>query len=264
MHLFSVVASSLAVSVSSAVTAASCDAVLQGRSGSRVQPVVELYTSEGCDSCPPADRWFSGLQTEKHGVVPLAFHVDYWDYIGWKDRFARADFAVRQRDIVRRRGGRTVYTPQVMMNGLDIRSALNSGLEAVTREASAKPATLELAMVARPAGNYLDIDLQLSTPHGRAPTGARLYLAITEGNLSSRVTAGENKGALLKHDHVVREFVGPIDWPTPHGKDGKAALRRSLAIQPGWQREALTVVAFADDNRTGEVLQSLVLPLCRR
>jgi hypothetical protein len=248
----------------SVASAATCDAVVQGRSGSRVQPVVELYTSEGCDSCPPADRWFSGLQLEKQGVVPLAFHVDYWDYIGWKDRFARADFAERQRDIVRRRGGRTVYTPQVMMNGQDIRATSNSGLETATREASAKPATLELAMAAKPAGNRLDIDLQLSVPQGRAPTGTKLYLAITESSLSSRVTAGENKGALLKHDHVVREFVGPIEWPTADGRDGRAALRHSLTIQPSWQREALTLVAFADDNRTGEVLQSLAVPLCRR
>jgi hypothetical protein len=261
MHLMSIAAMLLAVSEISAVSAATCDGDVKGRSGSRVQPIVELYTSEGCDSCPPADRWFSSLQTEKLGIIPLAFHVDYWDYIGWKDRFARADFATRQRDIVRRRGGRTVYTPQVMMNGQDIRAASNSGLEAAVRDASTKPVKLELLMVAKPAGTRLDIDLQLSVLQGRAPTGAKIYLAITEGNLSSRVTAGENKGVLLKHDHVVREFVGPFDLPSA---DGKASLRHSLTLQPGWQREALTVVAFADDNRTGEVLQSLALPLCRR
>lgn len=259
----STVATLLALTGMSAASGAACDGVVQARSGSRVQPVVELYTSEGCDSCPPADRWFSGLQIEKQGVVPLAFHVDYWDYIGWKDRFARVDFSNRQRDIVRRRGGRTVYTPQVMMNGQDIRAASNSGLEAAVREATAKPVKLELLMVAKPADSRVDVDLQLSAPQGRAPDGAKIYLAITESRLSSRVTAGENKGVLLRHDHVVREFVGPIDWPAASA-DSKASLQRSLVLKPGWQRDSLTVVAFVDDKRTGEVLQSLALPLCRR
>src|SRR5215831_3525970 len=77
--------------------------------------VVELFTSEGCNSCPPADRWLAGLPAQIDGrpLVPLAFHVDYWDSLGWRDRFADPRFDVRQDEAVRRNGGRTAYTPQV-------------------------------------------------------------------------------------------------------------------------------------------------------
>ena len=81
-------------------------------------PLVELYTSEGCSSCPPADRWLS--QQVPGRFVPLALHVDYWDYIGWRDRFAQARFGQRQRDMVNRGGGRVVYTPQVMLSGVEM------------------------------------------------------------------------------------------------------------------------------------------------
>src|SRR4051794_21813675 len=88
-------------------------------SRSALTPVVELYTSEGCDSCPPADRWFSALKAEaaKGTVVPLAFHVDYWDYLGWKDRFADAAFSVRHREAASRGGAKVIYTPQVLFEG---------------------------------------------------------------------------------------------------------------------------------------------------
>ncbi|MBL8522688.1 MAG: DUF1223 domain-containing protein [Betaproteobacteria bacterium] len=246
----------LAMSEAGSAFGATCDATVQGRSGSRVLPVVELYTSEGCDSCPPADRWFSSLSMEKHGVVPLAFHVDYWDYIGWKDKFARADFAARQRDVVRRRGGRTVYTPQVMLNGQDLRATSNASLETAARASSARVATVELGLEAKVGNGRLEVDLRAASLQGTIPPTAKLFLAVTESNLSSRVTAGENKGATLRHDHVVREFIGPLVVPA-------LPLRRGVALKPDWNRDQLTLVAFVEDTATGEVLQALHLPLCR-
>lgn len=250
------VAMILVMSEAVPVLGATCDALVQSRSGSRILPVVELYTSEGCDSCPPADRWFSSISAEKHGVVPLAFHVDYWDYIGWKDRFARADFATRQRDIVRRRGGRTVYTPQVMLNGQDLRATSNAGLESAARAASARMATIELALAVKTGNGRLDVDLRATSPQGAIPTTAKLFLAVSENNLSSRVTSGENKGVTLRHDHVVREFIGPLGAPA-------LSLQRGIPIKPEWNRDQLALVAFVEDAASGEVLQALRLPLCR-
>lgn len=91
-------------------------------SGATRNRLLELYTSEGCSSCPPADRWLSQLPRDSRdsGVVPLAFHVDYWDRLGWKDRFAQAAFSQRQRD--RNRGPGWVYTPQLMLDGEDFRN----------------------------------------------------------------------------------------------------------------------------------------------
>src|SRR5215218_3837153 len=90
-------------------------------------PLLELYTSEGCDSCPPADRWISSLASRGYGsdrVVVLAFHVDYWDRLGWPDRFAQTRFTERQRAINDRNRSRVIYTPQLVLNGKDYRRGL--------------------------------------------------------------------------------------------------------------------------------------------
>ena len=100
--------------------AAQCTA----QSGERTVALVELYTSEGCDSCPPADRWLSGLGAQGYvpgRVVPLSLHVDYWDYIGWKDPYAKREFSSRQRKLTQLQKLAFVYTPQVMLQGRDFR-----------------------------------------------------------------------------------------------------------------------------------------------
>src|SRR3989338_9674550 len=99
---------------------AACDA----RSGARTAALVELYTSEGCSSCPPADRWLSGLASKGYApdrVVPLSLHVDYWDYIGWKDPYAKREFSLRQRKLSQLQRMALVYTPQVLLQGRDFR-----------------------------------------------------------------------------------------------------------------------------------------------
>ena len=94
--------------------------VCLARSGAMAPTVVELYTSEGCSSCPPADRWLSTLKGQP-GVLALAFHVNYWDRLGWPDRFASAEATARQHELAQRAGSRNVYTPQVIANGRDWR-----------------------------------------------------------------------------------------------------------------------------------------------
>src|SRR5262252_8617302 len=119
-------------------SAGECDAT----SGGRRVPVLELYTSEGCDSCPPVDRWVGGLPARgltPDRVVTLAFHVDYWNHLGWADPYARAEFSERQRAATRRNEGRFVYTPQLMLNGKDYRRGILSDdfkerVEAINRE----------------------------------------------------------------------------------------------------------------------------------
>ena len=90
-------------------------------SGPTITPVVELYTSEGCSSCPPADKWASSLKEKSAsgGVVVQAFHVGYWDYIGWVDRFAAPSYTNRQRDIAAKNNLRSIYTPQAVLDGKD-------------------------------------------------------------------------------------------------------------------------------------------------
>src|SRR3569832_2853705 len=122
-HILSASAALAAASVISSAIAAPNEAC-QARSPATLTPVVELYTSEGCSSCPPADRWLSALKDDaaKGRVVAQAFHVGYWDYIGWADRFASPVFTVRQRQVASWNRQSTIYTPQIVRNGLDWRS----------------------------------------------------------------------------------------------------------------------------------------------
>ncbi len=201
-------------------------------SGALRNTLLELYTSEGCSSCPPADRWLSQLPASPR-VVPLAFHVDYWDRLGWRDRFGQAAFSQRQR--VRNSGAGWVYTPQVMLDGEDFR-AWRRGVP----RAAAVPAQLALDLSLNPIPGKLAVAV---TPHFSTPANnARLYLALTESRLSSQVTAGENSRRTLHHDHVVRELVGPLRLE---------ATRHQFDLEADWKTENLRIAAFVIDERGG-------------
>lgn len=229
-------------------------------SGPGTAALVELYTSEGCSSCPPADRWLSTLRTSGLGperLVPLGLHVDYWDYIGWRDPFARASFSARQREIAATGRSRVVYTPQVVLAGKDYRgwSSRPRFADAVTAvNATPARARITLALKAIGAGTA-ELRAGASVPGRGDREGAALYLAVYENGLSSRVNAGENRGATLNHDYVVREWWGPIAFDGP----GDLAVERSL----GAQRLARGgVAAFVQSRRSGDILQALALPGC--
>lgn len=174
------------------------------RSGATVPLVVELYTSEGCNSCPPADRWLGTLKG-RADVLPLAFHVDYWDRLGWTDRFASPAWTRRQQEAGAHSGARFVYTPQVLVGGRDWRR-----WPALPAPASAAPVTLSLA---REGGGYV---ARLTRLPG-APPLLSGYWAVTEDGHASQVRAGENAGVTLHHDAVVRELqaVPRIDAGEP-------------------------------------------------
>jgi hypothetical protein len=232
------------------------------RSGERTAALVELYTSEGCDSCPPADRWLSGLGARGYvpqRVVPLSLHVDYWDYIGWKDPYARREFSNRQRKLTQLQRNAFVYTPQVMLQGRDFRGWAGSAFaEAVTR-INAQPArarlTLEITSSTRQA---IGIEAQAELLDPAQRDGAALYVAAYENKLASQVTAGENKGHTLAHDYVVLEWLGPFDFAagTP------LTERRALPLLPKAVPGNSGVVAFVQNRRSLEVLQALMLPAC--
>ncbi len=158
-------------------------------SGAQRAVLLELYTSEGCDSCPPADRRLSQFrsQAEYAGrVVPLAFHVDYWDRLGWADRFASPQYTQRQYAMAGLAGSRLVYTPQFLKNGRDWRSAA-SPLEGVGENLAGAKIVLELSV---PGAGPLVIGGQVSAANAAAET----YIALYENNLESQVRAGENSG----------------------------------------------------------------------
>jgi hypothetical protein len=228
-------------------------------SGAGTAALVELYTSEGCSSCPPADRWLSALRASGTGpdrLVPLSLHVDYWDHIGWKDPFARALFSARQRELATIAKSRVVYTPQIVLAGKDYRgwSSRERFAQAVAAvNATASRARIELAL--KPAAGATGLRATAAVPAPADRESAALYVALYENGLSNRVTAGENRNATLAHDYVVREWWGPIAFDAT----GSAVLERSLESQ---RLARGGIAAFVQNRRSSEVLQALALPAC--
>jgi len=229
------------------------------RSGPQAAAVIELYTSEGCSSCPPADRWLSAFAAVAGSgqVVPLAFHVNYWDYIGWKDGFASDRATERQREIQRSAGARHVYTPQVVLGGRDFpgwrsHASWSAALEALQR----KPARVEIILTVRTdreRGIEVASEVQASKGANVRADDLVVLVAATQNGLASRVTAGENRGERLAHDFVVRDFA-------THRGLGRAESRFKPA--PGWNLAQMSVAAFVQNVRTGEILQAVSTPAC--
>lgn len=217
-------------------------------------PLVELYTSEGCDSCPPADRYLSTLRGSD--AVVLSMHVDYWNYLGWKDPFARRETGERQRALADLVGSRTIYTPELFAGGRELRGGpgrWDSALPQALARLRAQPARAGITLLLEaPRAAGLPVEARV-----RAPGGGTLQLALVQNDLSVQVGAGENHGRLLHHDFVVRDWLAPVALPA----EGDAVVRRSLMLPPGADRAKLAVVAFVQSG-DGQILQALQLPLC--
>ncbi len=220
--------------------------------------MVELYTSEGCSSCPPADRQLSILRQALDptaDVVPLALHVGYWDYIGWKDPYAQSAFGERQSWLARANRQRSVYTPQFFVGGVEPRAARVALRDEVRRlNATTAAAALRLQASLPPQGA---LALSAEATMRAGDDSAALYIAVAESGLVSKVARGENGGATLSHDHVVREWIGPIRLSA-----GTASVRREMVPPPAWNRTRLEIVAFVQDERSGRVLQTVSAKPC--
>lgn len=227
-----------------AQAATSCSA----RSGAGTTPVVELYTSEGCNSCPPADRWLSGLKAEP-GIVALAFHVDYWDRLGWKDRFASPAYTQRQAQQQASSGSRFSYTPQVLLDGADRPDWPRLGATLAAR-AAAPVAKVEVTL--RREGNHFSATV--AALNG-APARLAAYWAVTEQGHVSSVKAGENEGVTLRHDHVVREYLPVAPWASTPDAGTTLAFEPAMPVDPAHAREVNLVIVNADTGRPVQALR---------
>lgn len=219
------------------------------RSGAQAVPLVELYTSEGCSSCPPADRWLSAHFGDKR-VNYLAFHVDYWDAIGWRDRFGSAAYSQRQRERVQGAGSRAVFTPQVML-GEQVQANWHSAAAfraAVSRASQQAHAGLAMRALSDGSAGNLVVSASLTGTEGAV---AKLWVARYVDSQVSAVAAGENRGATLRHDRVVRKLYGP--WPL-----SSTTTTQRITLSP--ETSPNGAIAFVQSAQ-GQVLQSLDLPL---
>jgi hypothetical protein len=214
-------------------------------SGATITPVVELYTSEGCSSCPPADKWASTLKgiSASGGAVVQAFHVGYWDYIGWVDRFAAPAYTQRQRDIAAKNNLRSIYTPQAVLDGKDWPRWGG-------KPESKEPAKANIALKQLGADQF-----EASVTPVALASSWSAYWTVTEHGHNSKVLSGENKGEYLKHDFVVRQLVQAGQYKAGDTAAQKLSFR-SIAPTPGHPRQ-VNLVVF--DDKTGKTLQAVSL-----
>jgi len=214
--------------------------------------LLELYTSEGCNSCPPVDRWVSSLpepQFVPQRLVVLAFHVDYWNYLGWQDRFSQRRFTKRQQALVRANDLRAAYTPQLILNGRDFRDT--AGIEKQVARINAQTPSVNLTLHADRKGPTLKTSVSINPVARSTQEPMELYVALFENNLESQVQAGENRGKRLQQDYVVRILIGPVAV-TPD-KEMRGEWKIPLAAD--WKTADLGLAAFVQSAKTGEVLQ---------
>lgn len=252
--------------------ATAAGAVCTARSPAHRMALVELYSSEGCNSCPPADDWLSQWKNSgaTQGIVPLALHVDYWNSLGWTDRFSQHRFTERQQTLTDLAGGHVLYTPEIFVAGRELRDwSRPDSFQSRIGKLVAEPAQAHIALQLTPqAKGAFDVDAQFASNAAQAAGSLNGYLAVYENSLTSHVGAGENSGVTLHHERVVRQWIGPVPLV-----GGNAQIRRVLRLgeaDAGTKADASAdapaghfgVVAFVENDATGDVLQVAELAAC--
>lgn len=228
--------------------------------------VVELFTSEGCSSCPPADALLARLDktqpVEGAEVIPLALHVDYWNHLGWADPFSSRQFSERQGEYAAAFGKDDVYTPQMVVDGVREFNGSNSALaqEAIGRAAREPKGEVLITRATSPSEGFVHISASVEKfPKPADGEAVNVMLALTESGLASDVARGENSGHRLTHVGVVRSLKPLGALPEAPGTTFKAETE--VQIDKSWRRENLRAVVFAQERGTRRVLAAGSLKL---
>jgi hypothetical protein len=229
--------------------------------------VVELFTSQGCSSCPPADRLLSQLDGAVHEgqVIPLAFHVDYWNHLGWSDPFSSPRWSARQVAYGRAFRAAGIYTPQLVVNGRSecVGSRRDQVARRIAEARAAEPAgDVRLAAEETAAGAARALRVQVGARLLRPAAGPLdLWVALTQSGLTTSVGAGENASATLRNDFVVRRLEKALTLGAGAGSERSGEV--SLPLDPAWRASRVTVVAFLQDPASlaieGAASQALAL-----
>ena len=206
------------------------------------KPVVELYTSQGCSSCPPADRLLAQL-ADRDDIIALALHVDYWDYIGWVDDLAQPAFSARQRTYAQARNASHVYTPQMIVGG---RSAIVGSKPGALDDALARLPAAPVALTAERRAGDLHIAARAL---GDVPETVAIQIVRYTPHLVRDIARGENAGLSITYRNVVTDWRRVDDWRTD------APLKRTVLLPDGDP-----VVVILQDGTTGPILAAVDIP----
>jgi hypothetical protein len=231
---------------------AAAASVLGERAEAAVAPVVvELFTSQGCSSCLPADG-FLGELSQRPDVIALSLHVDYWDYLGWRDTLGSPDCAERQRDYARRRGDGQVYTPQAVINGRAemIGSDRHGVLDAVTRELADKRRTFIPVSI---TGGKRELLIEVAAAPGETlPTEATVWVIAVVPEVVIEIQRGENAGRTVAYSNVVRKIIPVGMW---HGEALSLMLPKAAILSNG-----TVCAALLQFDGTGPILGAAWMP----
>ncbi len=243
---------------------AGSNVTVNAAANSRVPVLVELFTSEGCSSCPPADALLARIDMQQPianaEAIVLEQHVDYWDDQGWKDPFASSAATRRQEDYAKSMGAE-VYTPQMVIDGQVEFIGSDSGRarQAIESAASTPKAEMQLSWVGEAVGESRTLHIHAGKlPAGSDSDGAEVMLAVTEGRLHSDVRRGENAGRGLEHDGVVRELVrlGKANANADASYDSQNAVK----LGKDWKRDNLRAVVFIQSTHHRRILAAGEIP----
>jgi hypothetical protein len=231
-----------------------------------VPVIVELFTSEGCSSCPAADRMLSRLeQTQPVSgaqVVAVEEHVDYWNQLGWTDPFSSPQYRARQNDYAVAFKANNIYTPQMVVNGQAafVGNDMNRAFHEIGAAAQAATTVVDLGTHANAQDpDLLDLSVQVTNAKTAKWRDSNVYLAVTENALTTFVPRGENTGRTLRHSSVVRSF-GVIGRVKPEGANG-GQLVSTLRLPHEWKRENLHAVVFVQERDTFRITGAGVVDL---
>ena len=213
--------------------------------------VVELFTSEGCSSCPPADQILIQLtdkaKGDKRNIFTLSFHVDYWNDLGWRDPFSRSQFTDRQYEYARRLNSTSVYTPQILVNGkVSQLTQIEEDIDHALTMTRALPMRIAIQ-------NQTPKELQIEYELSEMIAGGILHLALVERGLSNVVTRGENAGRTLKHDHVVR-FFSSRDLTEEKGT-------MTIPLSALWDLKNCSIIVYVQNAQTMKILTAHMIDL---
>jgi hypothetical protein len=226
--------------------------------------VVELFTSEGCSSCPPADALLAKLAKPDAmndvELIPLALHVDYWNDLGWTDPYSSPEFTQRQRDYATALHARQIYTPQMIVDGANafVGSDANKAKGAIRSASKLGKGIIDLRV--SPVQDGLHISIAITNLPADRTDSADVQIAVTEDDLESNVARGENAGRKLKHLGVVRvmKSIGVVAR-----SDTTFTGEYDLKLDSAWHREQLKVVTFVQQAHLGPILAAKSIRLSR-
>lgn len=221
--------------------------------------VIELYTSEGCSSCPPADKWisnYSAASSSDDGVIALAFHVDYWNYLGWEDVYSKPEFTERQRLLGSINKQRTIYTPEFFVNASETRRT--GKIPSHVAKINNTPSTWDLTLTARTMPeSHGTLSMTFKGVAKITASDTELYLALYENNIVRKIRRGENRNKTLNHDFVVRDWVGPVFFEDAE----KMEYSHTISFPADSKRQNTGIAAILVNTKSKLILQAVKIDL---